>query len=175
MPGELKISKFVLNDTKESLLVRFDFPFNTTGVSLIVYLQYGIAPTTKQYDVKFNISREYNVSLQRSEAVNCGNGNSTDNTQEENACCRAVSKSGFHCYNFDDFTHGHLNNKEVWFAITYEGPMPPKTIISNPFTYDEIEVANTMNFTQQLLTPGCKYWNENTSQFDSGGLKVRNQ
>ena len=174
MPGELKISKYVLNDTKDSLLVRFDFPLNTTGVALIVYLQYGIAPTTTQYDVKFNISQEYGVSVQRSKSVDCGNDSSSDSALKGIACCRIISEAGFHCYNFDNFTHGYMNNKEVWFAISYEGPMPPKTIISNPFTFDEIEVANTMNFTQQLLTPSCKYWNEDINRFDSGGLKVCN-
>ena len=172
MPGELQISKYVLNDTKDSLLVSFNFPLNASGVALIVYLQYGIAPTTKQYDVRFNISREYSVILQRNRNNSCRNDSSADSDMRGGACCRAISETGFHCYNFENFTYGYMKNKEVWFAIKYEGPMPQKTVISNPFTFDEIEVANTMNFTQQLLSPSCKYWNENINQFDSYGLKV---
>ena len=169
MPGELRISKFVLNNTNDSLLVRFAFPSNTTGVALVVYLQYGKAPTSKQFDVKFNMSQEYNVTVERDKSVNCGNVTAKN---DRRACCRVVSKNGFHCYNFDNFTHAYKNNREVWFGITYEGAMPPKTIISNPFTFDEVEVTNTMNFTQQLITPSCKYWNENMSRYESDGLKV---
>ena len=187
-PKELKITKVKLSNTSDSLLVRFNFLDDIPDVRLIIYLQYGVAPNTKHYDMKINISKGENITMEKntSPAPSISNvtlpGNETflsnetlysNKTLERKAFCHIIDSKSFHCYNFDNFTYGYKKNRIVWFATLYEGPMPLKRLVSNIFTFDVKEYTSFMNFSQQTFSPSCKYWNKELDRFDDDGLEVR--
>ena len=192
MPGEMKVFKIMLENTTDPLMVRFNFSddgFPT--LRLIVYLQYGLAPNSTHYDMKINISREGGIAMEANEAsINLtGNGNGTNSNAthpsgtaapqgviERSSSCMIIDERTFICYDFDDFTYGWKKNKQVWFAAMYEGPMPPKRLVSNPYNFDVFEYVRPMNFTRQSFSPSCKYWDEEydnfTGRFSDEGVEV---
>ena len=199
-PKELKITKVRLMNTSDSLLVRFNFIDDIPDMRLVVYLQYGVAPNTKHYDMKINISRGENMTMEKNTAPAISIFNATlqrnvtfqgnvtfprnvtfrrndsiqtNRTLERKAFCHIIDSRSFHCYNFDNFTYGYKKNGIVWFATLYEGPMPLKRLVSNIFTFDVKEYTSFMNFSQQTFSPSCKYWNKELDRFDDDGLEVR--
>ena len=175
MPGEMKVSRIKLPKTTDPLMVRFNFAddgFPT--LRLIVYMQYGIVPNRTHYDLKINISREGGIDMEANNAsVHEKGNNETDEIMtKRRSFCKTLDDRSFMCYDFDNFTYGWKKNKLVWLSAMYEGPMPPKRLVSNPYNYDVFEYAGTMNFSRQMLIPSCRYWNERTDKFDDDGVEV---
>ena len=168
VPGKSKYWKFELKKKSAAVIVGFDFPGKIEEtMKFIVHMRFRKPPTKDLYDVRLNITwNALNDNVQTNDLKQIYPIGSLGNATP-NALCRIIDHKSFICHQFNESASG-----SVWFSAKYFGPMPPKKITSNKYTYSVDEHTNYWNFTSTISEASCMFWNESMDSFDQTGVKV---
>ena len=179
----LHMPKYLVNKAVDvtpycNMLINFgslnDFKNQTR---LVVYIQYAKAPSSVHYDVKLNISSAGEIDInQNNEVVTI---NSTNNSTTANATVikrksniRILGGSTVVMWDFGNFTYSYINSTKLYFAFSYDGPVPDRIFEENVYTYDEREYRGAFNYSMKTFCSKCSYWSVSTSKWKSEGCKV---
>ena len=167
-PEQTKYWKTELKSISNSLIVSFDFMDTSEDtINLVVHMRYGKPPTDDLYDVRMDI--KFDKSNQNSLIYDLEGAHSLDGlgNATSTVSCKIIDDKSFTClktkYNIDTM---------VWFSAKYYGPMPPKKLVTNKYSYSVEEYGGYWNFTSAVHEPSCMFWNNIKQQFDAAGLEV---
>ncbi|XP_065672469.1 polycystin-1-like protein 2 isoform X9 [Hydra vulgaris] len=170
MPNNVQINFINISSAKCKLMMKFaalNDPQNKTN--LIVYIQYGKAPTSDDYDIKLNISTRDGTDLII--------GNSTPRSNwsiniQRSQKCKLLKDGSIILWDFHNSTYSFLNKAYLYLSYFYVGPMPEKILESNLYTFDENEFYGAFLYEIKSFCVECNYWNESNNKWMSDGCEV---
>ncbi|XP_047139597.1 polycystin-1-like protein 2 isoform X2 [Hydra vulgaris] len=170
MPNNVQMNFINISSVECKLMVRFvalNDPQNKTN--LIVYIQYGKAPTSDDYDIKLNISTRHGTNLIIGN--NTPRSSSSINIQRSQKC-RLLNDGSIVLWDFHNSTYSFLNKSFLYLSYFYVGPVPEKILESNLYTFDEKEFYGTFLYEMKSFCVECNYWNESNNKWMSDGCEV---
>ncbi|XP_065639762.1 uncharacterized protein LOC100197148 isoform X3 [Hydra vulgaris] len=170
MPNNVKMNFINISSAECKLMMKFvalNDPQNKTN--LIVYIQYGKAPTNDDYDIKLNISTRDGTDLIIGN--NTPHSNLSINIQRSQKY-RLLKDGSIILWDFHNSTYSFLNKKYLYLSYFYVGPMPEKILESNLYTFDEKEFYGAFLYEIKSFCVECNYWNESNNKWMSDGCEL---
>ena len=153
-PGQVKYWRAKLKKSGGTLVVAFDLlDAIEEPMQLEVRLRYGGPPASSEYDLRLKIQWNNQLEHSKDTQILSSLGKDTPNIQ-----CRIIDDKSFICQNSKN-----IIGDTVWFSARYEGPMPPKNVLTDKLPW---------NFTSSIHEPECLFWNESKNMFDGRGVEV---
>lgn len=177
MPGMIAMKIIPLLSTSCNFLFNVRALNDYRNVTILtLYVQYGKPPTKKDHDVMLNISYSDGIALtKKSGFVNITGDNSTNGegmSRERQSNIRILDDNTFLMWGFNSSTHAYLNNRKLYFAFSYEGPMPDLVRTANLYTYDIVESRGAFNFSMKTFCSECRYWDVVEEEWSTEGCKL---
>ncbi|XP_065671429.1 uncharacterized protein LOC100203937 isoform X14 [Hydra vulgaris] len=170
MPNNVQMNFLNLSSAKCKLMMKFaalNDPQNKTN--LIVYIQYGKAPTKDDYDIKLNISARDGTDLIIGNSAS--QSNSSINILRSQKC-RLLKDGSIILWDFHNSTYSFLNKTYLYLSYFYVGPMPEKIFESNLYTFDGKEFYGAFLYEVKSFCVECNYWNESNNKWMSDGCEI---
>lgn len=178
MPGFVRIDRV---DVNKSCIMLIDIkPLNDlkNETRLTVYIQYGRAPSPKDYEIKLTISNENGTKMEQLHGSVLINDTTSNNTKvmklTRHSNVHFTGGSSLVMWNFSEFTYAKLNTtkRELYFRFSYGGPPPPLILQENPYTYDVLEFRGDFNYSFQAFCTKCSYWDVDKNLWKTDGCEV---
>ena len=180
MPDDLKFYKTEVEEC--NMLINFDFINDFDNLTqLIVYIQYGKVASVNDHDVKLNMSNTYGMVMTVSAEVPISS-NSTDNNglcnstheevpNERKVYVHKVDERTIILWNFTKYYWANTC-KLLHMTFSYNGEMPKRLILDNPYTFDDIEYGGSMNYTMRSFCMKCVYRDINDDKWPDDGCTL---